>query len=220
MQTIHAGHIHYYARDMRRPHGVYLMELADPPYTGEGSYDSMGCIGPCSPCASVRGSVVLHRCMVEAREQDKGVQHWKLGFEALCIRADGHHREKRTVSQKLARSIHRCQHLMNKCAEWKALTLAVADNDRPLLQRCVARLIGAGHSPSAVMADMSKAFKIRTCTEKEKAIARLAALGVGGCEFLKVANRGGILPSYDTAVVDMKFEEPFFRGSPPQRHSF
>ena len=92
-----------------------------------------------------------------------------------------------------------------KCAESKALIPAVADDDWPLLQRRVARLIGVGHSPSAVMADMSKAFKIRPYTEKEKAIAGLAALGVGGCEFLKVANRGGILPSYDAAVVDMKF---------------
>ena len=97
----------------------------------------------------------------------------------------------------------------------KALILAVADDDRPLLQRRVARLIGAGHSPSAVMADMSKAFKVRTYTEKEKAIAGLAALGVGGCEFLKVANRGGTLPSYDTAMVDMKFEEPLRPGIAP-----
>ena len=104
---------------------------------------------------------------------------------------------------------------MNKCAESKALILAVADDDRPLLQRRVARLIGAGHSPSAVMADMSKAFKSRTYTEKEKAIAGIAALGVGGCEFLKVANRGGILPSYDMAMVDMKFEEPLRPGIAP-----
>ena len=104
---------------------------------------------------------------------------------------------------------------MNKCAESKALILAVADDDRPLPQRRVARLIGAGHSPSAFMADISKAFKIRTYTEKEKAIARLAALGVGGCEFLKVANRGGILPSYDTAMVDMKFEETLRPGIAP-----
>ena len=97
------------------------LESVDPPCTGKGSYDSTGCIVPCSPCAGVRGSVVLHRWMVEARERDNDVQHWKLGFEALCIRADGHHREKRTVSQKLARCIHRRQHLMNKCAESKAL---------------------------------------------------------------------------------------------------
>ena len=84
---------------------------------------------------------------------------------------------------------------MNKYPEWKALILAVVDDDRPLLQRRVARLIGAGHSPSVVMEDMSKAFKITTDNEKEKAIAGLDALGVGGCEFLKVANRGGILPS-------------------------
>ena len=97
MQTIYAGHIHYYATDMRRPHGIVDglgLESVDPPCTGEGSIDSTGCIVPCSPCAGVRGSVVLHRWMVEAREPDKGVQHWKLGFEALCIRADGHCLEK------------------------------------------------------------------------------------------------------------------------------
>ena len=33
-------------------------ESVDPPCTGEGSYESMGCIVPCSPCAGVRGSVV------------------------------------------------------------------------------------------------------------------------------------------------------------------
>ena len=114
--------------------GLYW-ESVDPPCTGEGSYNSTGCIVPCSPCADVRGSVVLHRWMVEAREQDKGVQHWKLGFEALCIRADGHRHEKRTVSQKLAPSIHRCQLLMNKCAESKALILAVADDDRDCVNR-------------------------------------------------------------------------------------
>ena len=43
------------------------LDSVDPPCTGEGSYDSTGCIVPCSPCAGVRGSVVLHRWMVEAR---------------------------------------------------------------------------------------------------------------------------------------------------------
>ena len=155
---------------------------------------------------------MLHRWMVEAREPNKGVQHWRLGLEALYIWANGHRCERSPVSEKRARSIHQCQHLMNTCAELKALILAVADDDRPLR---VARLIGAGPSPSAVMADMSKALKIRTYTEKEKAIAGLAALGVGGCEFLKAANRGGILPSYDTVVVDMKFEEPLRPGIAP-----
>ena len=36
---------------------------------------------------------MLHCWMIEAR-QHKGVQHWKLGFEALC-RADAHRCEKR-----------------------------------------------------------------------------------------------------------------------------
>ena len=61
---------------------------------------------------------MLHCWMVVARRPDKGVQHWKLGFEALCIRADGHRRKKRTIGQKLACSIYRCQHLMNKCTNW------------------------------------------------------------------------------------------------------
>ena len=52
------------------------LESADPPCTGEGCYDSTGCLVPCSPCAGVTGTVVLHRWMVEAREPDKGVQHW------------------------------------------------------------------------------------------------------------------------------------------------
>ena len=30
---------------------------------------------------------MLQRPMVEVTEPDNGVQHWKLGFEALCIRA-------------------------------------------------------------------------------------------------------------------------------------
>ena len=39
-----------------------------------------------------------HCWMVEGRQLDKDVQHWKLGFEALCIRvgylgAKVHHRE-------------------------------------------------------------------------------------------------------------------------------
>ena len=158
------------------------LESVDLLCTGEGSYDSMGCIAPCSPRASVRGNIVLHLWMFEAIEHDKGVQRWKLGFDTLCIRADGHRREKRTVRQELARSIHRCQHLMNKCAQSKALILAVADDDKSLQQRHVARLIGAGHSLSAVMANMSNTFKIRTYTKKEKDIAGLAALGVGGCQ--------------------------------------
>ena len=48
------------------------------------------CIGrivPCSPCACVRGSVVVDCWMVEARQPDKGEPHWKLAFEALCIQA-------------------------------------------------------------------------------------------------------------------------------------
>ena len=66
------------------------LESVDPPCIREGSYDSTGCIAPCSPCAGLRGSVVPHRWMVEARELDKDVKHWKLGVEALCIRADSH----------------------------------------------------------------------------------------------------------------------------------
>ena len=36
---------------------------------------------------------MLHPWMVEAGQPDKGVQHWKLGIEALCIRA-GYLKEK------------------------------------------------------------------------------------------------------------------------------
>ena len=147
----------------------------------------MGCIVPCSPFAGVRRSVVLHRQMVEAGERDRSVQHWKFGLEAFCIRADGHRREKRTVSKKVICSILRCQHLMNKCAESKELIIAVADDDRPLLRRHVARLIGAKHSPSAILVGMSKAFKMRPFTGKEKAVAEVAALAVSGCEFVKVS---------------------------------
>ena len=67
------------------------------------------------------------------------------------------------------------------------------------------------------MVDIFKAFKIRTYTEKEKAIARLAALGVGWCDFRKVANHGSFLPSYDTTVVDMKSTEPSCPGIAPTR---
>ena len=40
------------------------LESVDPPCTGEGSFDSTGCIVPCSPCGGVRGSVV--QCTVQS----------------------------------------------------------------------------------------------------------------------------------------------------------
>ena len=62
---------------------------------------------------------------------------------------------------------------------------------------------------------MTKAFEIRTYAEKKKAMVVLAAVGPGRFENLKVANCGGILPSYDRTVVDMKFEDPFGPGIAP-----
>ena len=94
---------------LRHGHEKAAWRLVDGLGLESADYDSMGCIVPCSPRAGVRGSVVLHCWMVEARQPDKGVPHGKLGFEALCIRADGQCREKRTVNQKLARSIHGCE---------------------------------------------------------------------------------------------------------------
>ena len=69
-----AHHLHHANALLRHTHekatwhlvdGLGL-ESVDHPCRGEGPYDSMGCMVPCSPCGGVRESVVLHRWMVEA----------------------------------------------------------------------------------------------------------------------------------------------------------
>ena len=60
-KPIYAAHIHGHEKAAwRLVYGLGL-ESVDPPCTGEGSHDSMGCIVPYSPCAGARGSVMLHR---------------------------------------------------------------------------------------------------------------------------------------------------------------
>ena len=85
-----------------------------------------------------------------------------------------------------------------RCETYKALAVAIAEDDRPLAERRAARPLQAGWAPAKVLGHLSDAWSVHTWDDQDRDAAALAALGVGAPKLLQALINAGYLPSYDT----------------------
>ena len=85
-----------------------------------------------------------------------------------------------------------------RCKTYKALAVAIAEDDRPLNGRRAARLLQAGWAPAKVPGHLCDAWSVQSWDDQDRDAAALAALGAGGPKLLQALNNAGYLPSYDT----------------------
>ena len=81
---------------------------------------------------------------------------------------------------------------------YKALAVAIAEDDRPLVGRRAARLLQARWAPAKVLGHLCDAWSVESWDDQDRDAAALAALGVGGPKLLQALNNARYLPSYDT----------------------
>ena len=91
------------------------------------------------------------------------------------------------------------------CETYKALAVAIADDDRPVAGRQPARLLKAAWAPAKELGHLCNAWSVHSRDAKDRDAAALAALGVGGPKWLQALNNAGYLPSYD---MDRRHVEP------------
>ena len=124
--------------------------------------------------------------------------HYQQGPHALSRRLnqanDRGYVGQETVGQ-LQEDLHKFR---QRCETYKALVVAIAEDDRPLAGVRAARLLQAGWAPSKVLGHLCDAWSMQSWDAQDRDAAALAALGVGGPKLLQALNNAGYLPSYDT----------------------
>ena len=103
-----------------------------------------------------------------------------------------------------------------RCETYKALAVAIAEDDRPLAGRRAARLLQAGWAPAKVLRHPCDAWSVQSWDDQDKDAAALAALGVGGPKLLQALKKAGYLPSYDTGRRHVEGAPPVRRNEPPR----
>ena len=169
----------------------------------------------CTPCYEVPRHPTMCKWMREQRNADSGTPHFKLGFLKLAKHADAHRADKHSAVRVLRHVSNVCETLVQKCDADKALIVAIGADDRPLASRRAARLIAAGQSAAAVLDNMSKAIKVRSYTEKDRDLAALVAIGIGGSRALCALNHTGHLPSKDVSEDRLSLDPPLLPNCPP-----
>ena len=103
------------------------------------------------------------------------------------------------VAQETLGQLQEDLHQFRQCCEtYKALAVAIAEDDRPLAGRPAARLLQAGWAVPKVLGHLCNASSVQSWENQDRDAAALAALGVGGPKLLQALNNAGYLPSYDT----------------------
>ena len=103
------------------------------------------------------------------------------------------------VAQEMLGQLQEDLHnLRQRCETYKALVIAIADDDRPLARRLVARLLKAGWAPATVLGHLCEASSVQSLDARDRDLATLAALGIRRRKLLQVLNNTGYLPSYET----------------------
>jgi hypothetical protein len=103
----------------------------DPICSGSGIAQSDGSMQPCKPCECTRSLPRLVNWIKDARMATEGTQNWKLGFQQMTEKLAGHRNDKRSAIQQLSRVVTKCDKLLTHCQEYKALVLAIGQDDRP-----------------------------------------------------------------------------------------
>ena len=173
--------------------------------------DLAGRYGPCLPCLdflSGKHAARLNGWMNTAVVPKDTEPHYRHGPHVLSRRLNEAH-ERGYVAQEAMGQLQEDLHqFRQRCETYKALAVAIAEDDRPLAGRRAARLLHAGWAPAKVLGHLCDAWSVQSWDDQERDAAALAALGVGGPKSLQALNNAGCLSSYDTG-------REARRGSPP-----
>ena len=101
------------------------------------------------------------------------------------------------------------------CETYKALAVAVAEDNRRLAGRRAARLLRAGWAPATVLGHLCDAWSVKSWDAQDRDAAALAAVGVGGPKLLQALNNAAYLPSYDTGRMQVEGAPRVRPNEPP-----
>ena len=91
------------------------------------------------------------------------------------------------------------QHKIRQSSEtYKALAVAIAEDDRPRAGRRAAGVLQAGWAPAKVLWHLGDAWSMQSSDAQDRDAAVLAAPGIGGPKLLQALNNDGYLPNYHT----------------------
>ena len=170
--------------------------------------------GPCLPCLDLLSGKHVARLnsWMNTAIQPKGTEpHYRQGPHVLSRRNQADDRgyiAKETLGQ-LREDLHKLQ---QRCETYKALTVAIVDDNCPLAGRRAARLLKAGWAPAKVLGHLCDAWSVQSWDIRVRDAAALAALSFGGPKLLQALNNAGCPPNYGRRHVD---EAPRIRPNEP-----
>ena len=149
----------------------------------DGRWDDLaGRYGPCLPCLDLlsgKHAARLNGWMNTAVDPKDTEPHYRQGPHVLSHRLnkanDRGYMAQETMGQ-LQEDLHQFR---QRCETYKALAVAIAEDDRPLAGRRAARLLQAGWAPAKVLGHLCDAWSVQCWDDQDKDAAALAALGVG-----------------------------------------
>ena len=124
--------------------------------------------------------------------------HYRQGPHVVSRRLDeanGRGYVARETPGQLQDDLHKFR---QRCETYKALIVAMADDDRLLAGCWAACLLKAGWAPAKVLSHLCEAWSMHYWDAQDKDAGALAALGFGGPKLRQALNNAGYLPSYDT----------------------
>ena len=140
--------------------------------------------------------------------------HYRQGPHVLSRRLNEANDRGYVAQETLGQLQEDLHQFRQRCETYKALAVAIAEDDRPLAGRRAARLLQAGWAPAKLLGHVCDAWSVQSLNDQDRDAAALAALGVGGPKLLHALNNTGYLPSYDTGRRHVEGAPRFRRNEP------
>ena len=168
----------------------------------DGRWDDLaGRYGPCLPCLDLlsgKHAARLKGWMNTAVDPKDTKPHYRQGPHILSRRLNEANDRGYVAQETMGQLQEDLHQFRQRCETYKALAVAIAEDDRPLAGRRAARLLQAGWAPAKVLGHLCDAWSVQSWDDQDRDAAALAALGVGGPKLLQALNNAGYVPSYDT----------------------
>ena len=150
----------------------------------EGRWDDVaGRYGPCLPCLDLlsgKHAARLNSWMNTAIQPKDMEPHYRHEPHVLSCRLNEANDRRYIAQETLGQLQGGIRKFRQRCETYKALAVAIADDDRPLAGRRAARLLKAGWAPAKVLGQLCEAWSVQSWDDQDRDAAALAALGVGG----------------------------------------
>ena len=157
--------------------------------------------GACLPCLNLLSGKHAGRpngWMNTAIHPEDTGPHYRQEAHLLCRRLDEANDKGYVAHETLGQLQEDLHKFRRRCETYKALAVAIADDNRPLARRRAARLLKAEWAPAKVLGHLCKGWSVQSWDAQDRDAATLAPLGVGGPKLLQALNNAGYLPNYDT----------------------